>query len=88
MRFKKGQIVPRWIGVKAKDRKAQHCIKFGGDASYENGKLFLESDGAVMCISGIRRVMKNGTTKKSPVDIKELYIDCSRVNHSTAIQFK
>lgn len=89
MKFKKGQIVPRWLNVRAEDRKAQHCIRFGGDVSYEDGVLFLESDGkkdAVFMSNGVKRRLNNGTYKNSPFHLTHVHIDCSRVQKGGFIQ--
>ena len=67
--FKKGQIIPRWLGVTASDRKAQHCIKFGGDCEYDNGTLYV-INGSAVYINNPRRTMKNKTAKKVSVIIR------------------
>lgn len=79
MIFKKGNIVPRWCGVKTQDRKAQHCITFGCDVRIEIDRghivMHMLSEGA--CIKGrgwITRPMKNGTFKKTPITIKGVHI--------------
>jgi len=77
-KFNKGHIVPRWCGVKATDRKAQHTITFGCDVkiSRTNDCVSVEalSCGSVIMIRNVRRKMKNGTTKKSPIVIHDLNI--------------
>ncbi len=80
MKYKKGQIIPRWVGVIASDRKAQHKIKFGADVSIEGGTIFLESNGSAILIpNDMTRKMKNGTRKKVVININFVSIDGIRV---------
>ena len=86
MKFKKGQIIPRWIGARTSDRKAQHGLKFGGNVSYENGVIYLESDnGCAIVCDNPRRRMNNGTYKRSGATFEGVHIDASRVKKSTGI---
>lgn len=87
IKFRKGQIIPRWLGVTTADRKAQYHLKFGCNASYEGGFLFMESDGSAIVIPyQVTRRMNNGTRKKVPVLFNNFNVDASRVFSSTAIQ--
>ena len=74
--FKKGHIVPRWCGVKVRDRKAQHNIVFGCDVEVGNvaGIVTVKAltCGSIFVVNGPCRKMKNGTVKKSPVSIDSL----------------
>ncbi len=80
MKYKKGQIVPRWLGVTASDRKSQHKIKFGADVSIEGGVIFLESDGyAIFVPYDMTRMMKNGTRKNVKTVVSGVAVNCSRV---------
>jgi len=79
MRFKKGQIVPRWTGIKASDRKVQHKLKFGADVSFEGGVFYLEGGGSCFMISNVFRRMKNGTLKRCVVQVDKIHINSERV---------
>lgn len=85
IKFKKGHIVPRWIGAIASDRKSQHCIKFGCDVSIENGIIYAESHGYVFYIPDkIKRKMKNKTFKKCFLSVNMIRICSRRVNNGLA----
>jgi hypothetical protein len=81
MKFKKGQIVPRWTGLKISDRKAQHNLKFGADVSYEGGVFYIESEGSCFLAKTPMRKMKNGTFKKKiKIDISSVRINAERID--------
>lgn len=71
-KFKKGQMVPRRLGlVLATIRKAQHCIKFGCDVEIDGNTVRQLSSGSVFVMPAtITRRMKNGTHRKSSVVMK------------------
>lgn len=69
--FKKGQIVPRWLGlIRAEFKGAQHCLTFGIDAQWDGVTLkpckpMGPRDFLVLTGSTVSRLMKNGTRRKS-----------------------
>ncbi len=86
IKYKKGQIVPRWSNIKANDRKAQHCIKFGADVSFEGGVWYLESDGPLVYLKHqAHRMMKNGTIKTVGVTAIDIHINGGRVTSEQAL---
>ena len=86
MKYKKGQIIPIWVGVTASDKKSQHKIKFGADVSIEGGTIFLESEGSAIVIPyDMSRLMKNGTRKKVITNLGFIPVDGSRVLDSAMI---
>jgi hypothetical protein len=87
IKFRKGQIIPRWVGVKTSDRKAQYHLKFGCDISYEGGVLFMETDGCAIIVPyPVNRRMNNGTRKKVNVVFHNgIHVDGSRVAKSLVV---
>lgn len=80
IKFRKGQIIPRWLNVRTSDRKAQYHLKFGCDISYEGGVLFMESEGSAIILPyEHRRKMKNGTFKRVSISIEGVNVDASRI---------
>ena len=79
IKFKKGQIIPRWTGVITLDRKAQYHLKFGCDVEFENGCMYPITDGSVFMLPyNIYRRMSNGTKKKVIVSVRNTCVDGSR----------
>ena len=73
--FQSGQIVPRRLGFAlTKDRKAQHCITFGGHVKVEGRTITLLDEGPAIRVGSIGRRMNNNTFKKSFVTIKNCQI--------------
>jgi hypothetical protein len=73
--FKKGQIVPRRLRkVLFKDRKAQHCAVFGCDCTFDGNVFVAMSSGPLVYIKNSTRRMNNGTRKKVPCTVKDLYL--------------
>lgn len=86
-KFKKGQMVPRRLGlVLTTIRKAQHCAKFGCDVEVDGKVVRPLSEGSVFIISvNVTRPMKNGTYRKAVAIADGVYILPRIVVHQTPI---
>lgn len=88
--FRKVSIIPRWCHVKTKDRKAQHCLRFGCDVevNIDNGVIKMKalSDGTVIKImKRVSRRMNGGQKRYSETEIGTIHINACNKNCSALL---
>lgn len=77
--FRKGQLVPKHLGIISVHRKARHQVTFGTDVEVIGNTLRAIGPGGSVLFARVPpyRVMNNGTRKHERLSFSKLTIDCS-----------
>lgn len=77
--FRKGQLVPKRLGIVHVHRKARHQVTFGTDVEVIGNTLRAMAPGGSVLFARIPsyRVMNNGTRKRECLSFSKFTIDCS-----------
>ncbi|MFT5709309.1 MAG: hypothetical protein ACI9ES_003617 [Oceanospirillaceae bacterium] len=83
MKYKKGQIVPRYL-VQSVEPKARHLIKFGADVQVFGRKIIMLSKGCAIYLPATTHVLK----KKRQKTVKGfVFVDLSVVGFGESTTF-
>lgn len=74
--FKKGQLVPKRLGMMSVHKKVRHLVTFGTDVVVEGKTITPIREGVIFKVMPLYRTMRNGTRQKHTASICGV-----RVNH-------
>lgn len=67
--FKKGQLVPKRLGMMSVHKKVRHLVTFGTDVVVEDKTITPIREGVIFKVMPLYRTMRNGTRQKHTASI-------------------
>ena len=67
--FKKGQLVPKRLGMISAHKKVRHLVTFGTDVVVEGRTITPIREGVTFKVMPLYRTMRNGTRQKHTISI-------------------
>jgi hypothetical protein len=86
--FKKGQIIPKRLGVLHVHKKVRHSITFGCDVWAAPGKEWVAVPGTGNCLvhaKGSKRIHRNGTKQEMEARFVNLWVDLQGIDYAIVV---